>query len=249
MSASAPELLAPRILVVDDEAQIQRFLGPALEASGYRPIAAVTAAEGLHLAATRAPAAVLLDLGLPDMDGLQVIPRLRAFTAAPIIILSARNLQEGKVEALDASADDYVEKPFALAELLARLRAALRRAQAGVAAPEPVFRLGPLSLDLVGRGATLDGEPLRLTPREWDLLAALARAGAGRLVTQRQLLVAVWGPGHAEDAQYLRVYVGHLRQKLGDAARLIRTEPGIGYRLVPLDQEPARPPGIDPRAE
>jgi len=228
------DLAPPRVLVVDDEPQIHRFLGPALEAAGYEPLRAETAAEGLRLAASGSPALVLLDLGLPDMDGKLAIPRLRAFSAAPVIVLSARDREREKVEALDAGADDYVEKPFALGELLARVRAALRRAAAitGRGAPEPVLRVGPLEIDLVRRVAQVDGgAPLRLTPREWDLLAALARAGPGRVVTQRQLLTAVWGPAHAEDAQYLRVYVGHLRQKLGGAGRLIQTEPGVGYRF------------------
>lgn len=230
------DLGAPRVLVVDDEPQIHRFLGPALRAAGYEPLRADTAAEGLRMAAERSPALVLLDLGLPDMDGKLAIPRLRAFTAAPILVLSARDREAEKVAALDAGADDYMEKPFALAELLARVRAALRRAAAAAGGPDTamqVVRAGPLEVDLARRVARLGrGEPLKLTPREWDLLAALARAGAGRVVTQRQLLTAVWGPAHAEDAQYLRVYVGHLRQKLGpEAARLIRTEPGVGYRL------------------
>jgi two-component system KDP operon response regulator KdpE len=224
----------PRVLVVDDEPQIHRFLGPALEAAGYEPLRAETAAAGLRLAAERSPALVLLDLGLPDMDGKLVIPRLRAFSSAPVVVLSARDQELEKVAALDAGADDYVEKPFALGELLARVRAALRRARAasGREAAEPLVRVGALELDLARRIARVDGgEPLHLTPREWDLIAALAQAGAGRVVTQRQLLTAVWGPAHAEDAQYLRVYIGHLRQKLGEAARLIRTEPGIGYRF------------------
>lgn len=223
----------PRILVVDDEPQIHRFLGPALEAAGYAPLRAMTAAEGLRLAAERAPALVLLDLGLPDMDGQDMLPRLRAFCAAPVVVLSAREREEEKVAALDAGADDYVEKPFALAELLARLRAVLRRAGAEAApAAETVLRVGPLELDIAARVARVSGgEPLKLTPREWDLLVALMRGGAGRIVTQRQLLRAVWGPAHVEDTQYLRVYVGHLRQKLGTAARLIQTEPGVGYRF------------------
>jgi two-component system KDP operon response regulator KdpE len=231
-----PNLAPPRILVVDDEPQIHRFLSPALAASGYEPVQAENAMAGLHLAATRAPAAVLLDLGLPDLDGQEVIPRLRAFTAAPIIVLSARDGEMAKVAALDAGADDFVEKPFALAELLARLRAALRRAAAstGHDAPAALIRVGELEIDLAARTATLSGAPLKLTPREWDLLAALGRAGSGRVVTQRQLLSAVWGPGHTESPQYLRVYIGHLRQKLGDAASLIRTEPGVGYRLGPV---------------
>ncbi|WP_431270262.1 response regulator [Dankookia sp. P2] len=227
------EVAPPRILVVDDEPQIHRFLGPALEAAGYAPLRAMTMAEGLRLAAERAPALVLLDLGLPDGDGKLAIPRLRGFTAAPVVVLSARDQEGEKVAALDAGADDYVEKPFALGELLARIRAGLRRA--GAAAQQPaatVVRAGPLEVDLGRRTARVaGGEPLKLTPREWDLLAALVRGGEGRVVTQRQLLTAVWGPAHVEDAQYLRVYVGHLRQKLGPAAGLIRTEPGVGYRF------------------
>ncbi|TDH59741.1 response regulator [Dankookia rubra] len=222
-----------RILVVDDEPQIHRFLGPALEAAGYMPLRAATMAEGLRLGAERSPALVLLDLGLPDSDGKLAIPRLRAFTAAPVVVLSARDQEAEKVAALDAGADDYVEKPFALGELLARIRAALRRAGAATRPPtETVVRLGPLEVDLGRRTARVEGaEPLKLTPREWNLLAALVRGGEGRVVTQRQLLTAVWGPAHVEDAQYLRVYIGHLRQKLGPAAGLIRTEPGVGYRF------------------
>jgi two-component system KDP operon response regulator KdpE len=221
---------APVVLVVDDEPQIHRFLSPALEAAGYASLSADTAAQGLKLAAERAPALVLLDLGLTDMDGKAAIPRLRAFCAAPIIVLSARDRESEKVAALDAGADDYVEKPFALAELMARLRAALRRV--GTAdPPHAVVRAGPLEIDLALRLARLDGAVLHLTPREWDLLAALARVGPGRLITQRQLLETVWGRAHLEDTQYLRVYVGQLRAKLGDAARLIRTEPGVGYRF------------------
>ena len=227
------EVSPPRILVVDDEPQIHRFLGPALDAAGYAPLRAMTVAEGLRLAAERGPALVLLDLGLPDGDGKLAIPRLRGFTTAPVLVLSARDGEAEKVAALDAGADDYVEKPFALGELLARIRAALRRA--GAARREPadaILRAGPLEVDLGRRTARVEGgEPLRLTPREWELLAALARGGEGRVITQRQLLAAVWGPAHVEDAQYLRVYIGHLRQKLGPAAGLIRTEPGVGYRF------------------
>ena len=229
MSAT-PE--GPRVLVIDDEPQIHRFLGPALEAAGYAPLRAETAAEGLRLAATRGPALVLLDLGLPDLDGKEVLARLRGFCAAPVIIVSAREREAEKVAALDAGADDYVEKPFALGELLARVRAALRRAAAAAGAPEPasVVRLGELEVDLGQRIARVAGQGLRLTPREWSLLVVLLQAG-GRVVTQRQLLTSVWGPAHVEDAQYLRVYVGQLRQKLGPAAGLLRTEPAVGYRL------------------
>lgn len=221
----------PRVLVVDDEPQIHRFLKPALEAAGYEAERAEDAQNALRLAATRNPALILLDLGLPDMDGQDVIPRLRAFCAAPIIVVSAREHENEKVAALDAGADDYVEKPFALSELLARMRASLRRA-AGHARPEaPILRVGPLEIDLERRLARIDGgDPLRLTPREWGLLAVLAKS-PGRVLTQQQLLTAVWGPAHAEDAQYLRVYIGHLRQKLEGAAGLLRTEPGVGYRF------------------
>lgn len=227
------EVAPPRILVVDDEPQIHRFLGPALEAAGYQPLRAGTIAEGLRLAAERSPALVLLDLGLPDGDGKLAIPKLRGFTEAPIVVLSARDQEAEKVAALDAGADDYVEKPFALGELLARIRAALRRARTTARQPaDRVVQIGPLEVDLGRRTARVEGgEPLKLTPREWGLLAALVRGGEGRVVTQRQLLTAVWGPAHVEDAQYLRVYIGHLRQKLGSAAGLIRTEPGVGYRF------------------
>jgi two-component system KDP operon response regulator KdpE len=224
----------PRVLVVDDEKQIHRFLTPALEAAGYEALRAETAAEGLRLAAERSPALILLDLGLPDGDGKLAIPKLRGFTEAPIVILSARDQEADKVAALDAGADDYVEKPFALGELLARIRAALRRAGRPVPeAPETaVIRVGDLEVDFARRTARIgEDEPLKLTPREWDLLAALVRGGEGRVITHRQLLTAVWGPAHAEETQYLRVYVGHLRQKLGAASRLIRTEPGVGYRF------------------
>ncbi|ONG46380.1 DNA-binding response regulator [Pseudoroseomonas deserti] len=228
MSASRPKLL-----VVDDEKQIHRFLGPALEAAGYEPLRAETGEVALRLAATRHPALILLDLGLPDIDGQRLIPKLRAFLAAPIVVVSARGQEDEKVAALDAGADDYVEKPFALAELLARIRVALRRAALGEAAPEEaMLAVGPLTIDIPRRQARLDDDPpLHLTPREWSLLVTLARA-RGRVLTQQQLLTAVWGPAQAEEAQYLRVYVGHLRQKLGRAAGLLRTEPGVGYRFA-----------------
>ena len=223
---------AARILVVDDEPQIHRFLKPALEAAGLAVLRADTAAEALRLIATQSPALVLLDLGLPDMDGQEVLVRLRAFSLVPVIIVSAREREMEKVQALDAGADDYVEKPFALAELLARIRVALRRVAPAETKPETVLRFGPLEVDLVRRTARLDDqETLRLTPREWELLATLARAGDGRVVTQRHLLATVWGTAHLEDTQYLRVYIAQLRQKLGEAAFLIRTEPGVGYRF------------------
>ncbi len=226
------------ILVVDDEPQIHRFLRPALEAAGYRVERADTAAEGLRLAAARSPDVVLLDLGLPDMDGQEVLARLRAFSPVPLIVVSARDREAEKIMALDAGADDYVEKPFSVGELLARIRAALRHGRAQDGVPE-VFRADGIEVDLARRTVSVGGAGVVLSPREYDLLALMTR-NAGRVMTHRQLLVAVWGPAHAGDVQYLRVYVGHLRQKLGPAGtRLIQTEPGVGYRLL---EEATSPP-------
>ncbi len=220
-----------KLLVIDDEKQIHRFLSPALDAAGYDVDQATTAAEGLRLAARRAPDLVLLDLGLPDEDGQDTLRRLRGFSQVPVIILSARDREHEKIVALDSGADDYVEKPFGVGELLARIRAALRhrRIQDGV---ETVLKAGPLSLDLDRREVLENGQPLSLSRREFALLEILMR-NLGRVVTHRQLLTAVWGPAHAEDLQYLRVYVWHLRQKLSaDAMALLINEPGVGYRLL-----------------
>lgn len=228
MSASTP-----RILVIDDEPQIHRFLQPALTAAGYEPLRADTATDGLREIARRAPDAVVLDLGLPDMDGKEVLERARAFYDGPIVILSARDKETEKIDALDLGADDYVEKPFGVGELLARLRVALRHRLAKAAAL-PAVSAGGLVIDLVQRLVTRDGEVLRLSPKEYDLLAKLVE-GSGKVVTHKQLLTAVWGPAHAEDVQYLRVFVGQLRQKLeADPAspRLITTELGVGYRFA-----------------
>jgi two-component system KDP operon response regulator KdpE len=225
---------APRVLVIDDEPQIHRFLGPALEAAGYEPDRADTALAGLSAIARRAPEAVLLDLGLPDLDGKEALIRARAFYDGPIVILSARDMEIEKIEALDAGADDYVEKPFNVGELLARLRVAMRHHLARKGAP-PVIHAGDLTIDLVKRLVTLAGEPVKLSPREYDLLARLAEGG-GRVLTHRQLLTAVWGPANADDVQYLRVFVGRLRHKLEAdpaAPRLITTESGVGYRFMP----------------
>jgi len=220
----------PAVLVIDDERQIHRFLGPALEAAGYAPLRAENAREGLRLAASRGPACILLDLGLPDMDGKEMLARLRAFSQVPVIVISARDREAEKIAALDAGADDYVEKPFGLAELLARLRAATRRALMAEA-PSPIVKTGPLKVDLERRLLHVEGAEIAVTPREWELLAVLAR-NLGKVVTRQRMLTEVWGPAHVEDSQYLRVYVGQLRQKLGEAARLLRTEPGVGYRLL-----------------
>jgi two-component system KDP operon response regulator KdpE len=230
-----------RILVVDDEPQIHRFLGPALEAAGYEVERADSAAEGLRLAASRAPDLVLLDLGLPDMDGQEALARLRGFSPVPVIVLSARDREADKIAALDRGADDYVEKPFAVGELMARIRTALRhrRTQDGVA---EILRFEGLEIDFSRRLAHLEGTPLVLSRREWALLSLLAR-NSGRVLTHRQLLTAVWGPAHADDVQYLRVYVGQIRQKLGAASRLITTEPGVGYRMAEEGgMDPAVPP-------
>jgi two-component system KDP operon response regulator KdpE len=224
---------APRVLVIDDEPQIHRFLAPALEAAGYEPDRADTALAGLSAIARRAPDAVLLDLGLPDLDGKEVLIRARAFYDGPIVILSARDMETEKIEALDAGADDYVEKPFNVGELLARLRVAMRHHLTRKGAPA-VIHAGDLTVDLVKRLVTRGGEPVKLSPREYDLLARLA-AGGGRVLTHRQLLTAVWGPANADDVQYLRVFIGRLRQKVeADPAspRLITTESGVGYRFT-----------------
>lgn len=223
----------PRILVIDDEPQIHRFLGPALDAAGYEAVRADTGAEGLKEIARKAPDAVVLDLGLPDLDGKAALVKARAFYEGPILILSARDRETEKIDALDLGADDYLEKPFGVGELLARLRAALRRRLRDQGA-EPVVTVGNLTVDLVKRLVTRAGEPIRLSPREYDLLAQLVK-GAGKVVTHRQLLTAVWGPAHEQDVQYLRVFVGQLRQKIEpepSAPALILTEPGVGYRWM-----------------
>jgi two-component system KDP operon response regulator KdpE len=219
-----------RILVIDDEPQIHRFLRPALEAAGFAVIAAETAAEGLRLIAGQAPDLVLLDLGLPDLDGQEVLRRLRGFSDVPVIVLSAREREAEKIAALDNGADDYVEKPFALGELLARTRAALRRVT-HLVEPTEIIRAGAIEIDLARHEVRRDGAAIALTPREFAVLALLARHH-GRVLTHRQILTTLWGPAHAEDIAYLRVSVWQLRRKLGDGAeRLLVNEPGIGYRL------------------
>ena len=224
------------ILVVDDEPQVHRFLRPALEAEGYLALRADTAAEGLHLAETRNPAAILLDLGLPDMDGQDLLGKLRAATAAPVIVVSARDREAEKIRALDGGADDFVEKPFVVGELLARLRACLRRTLKEEGA-EAVWRGQGVEVDLLRRRVRVDGEAVTFTPLEYDLLAMLVRS-AGRVVTHRQLLTSVWGKAHVDDVQYLRVYIGHIRQKLGPAGgMLVGTEPGVGYRFAEGERE------------
>lgn len=222
-----------RVLVVDDEAAILRFLKPALEASSYEMASAGTVAEAIKRVAAESPDIVLLDLGLPDGDGKDVIRRAREWSDVPIIVLSAREREAEKIEALDLGADDYVNKPFNVGELMARMRTALRHRMQRKA-EVPVLRVGNLEVDAVRHRATRAGADLKLTPKEFELLSFLARH-AGRVVTHRQILAAVWGPAHTEDTQYLRVYVGQLRQKVEehpDDPRIILTEPGIGYRIA-----------------
>ena len=219
------------ILVVDDEPQIHRFLTPALAASGYATLRAERGDEALRLAASRAPDAILLDLGLPDMDGHEVLAKLRTFSDVPVIIISARDREGEKIAALDAGADDYVEKPFSLGELLARIRTALRHRLRRDNAETPL-KIGGLVIDMLSRQVTRGGEALSLSGREHALLLLLAR-NRGRVLTHRQILTAIWGPAHTEDVAYLRVYIRQLRRKLGgDFARAIMTEPGVGYRFA-----------------
>lgn len=224
---------AIRILVVDDEPQIQRFLKLGLEAGGFAVSSAATAAEAIKAIASSAPDLVLLDLGLPDLDGKDVIRQARAFSQVPIIIVSARDREAEKIEALDLGADDYVNKPFGIGELLARIRTALRHHNpAGNSAA--VLTHNGITVDVPNHRATRNGAQLKLTPKEFDLLALLMR-NAGRVMTHRQILTAVWGPAHAEDMQYLRVLIGQLRGKLEDDhanPRIVQTEPGIGYRIA-----------------
>lgn len=224
---------SPVVVLIEDEPQIRRFLRATLGSSGYRLHEATSGEDGLIEAATRQPDVVILDLGLPDIDGLQVIRRLREWSAVPIIVLSARGQEGDKVAALDAGADDYVSKPFAVGELLARLRVALRHAAVGESG-EPTFTVAGLRVDQVKRLVQMDGKDVHLTPIEYRLLTTLVRH-AGRVVSQRQLLKDVWGPAHTDQAHYLRVYMGTLRRKLEqDPARprYLLTEPGVGYRLA-----------------
>ena len=232
--SDAPRPDVPRVLVVDDEPAMRRFLRASLNAAGCVVEEAGSGAEALRLAASHPPDAVLLDLGLPDLDGVEVVRRLREWSAVPVVVLSARGRESDKIEALDAGADDYVTKPFAIGELTARLRAALRRAvRTGGDKPEPVVSTGPLVVDLGRRRVTLGGTDVKLTPIEYRLLATLARH-AGRVLTHAALLREVWGPGSTTQHHYLRVFMAQLRRKLeADTSRpqLLLTEPGVGYRL------------------
>ena len=225
------------VLVIDDEPQIRKFLRISLGSQGYKVLEAGTGAEGLSQAALGRPELVVLDLGLPDMDGQQVLRELREWSQVPVLVLSVRASEVQKVEALDGGANDYVTKPFGIQEFLARVRALLRQVPQAVA-EESAPRFGPLTVDLAYRRVILAGEEVALTRKEYALLAQLARH-PGRVITQQQLLKDIWGPTHVEDSHYLRIVVAHVRQKLGDdptAPRFIVTEPGVGYRLIGPEQ-------------
>ncbi len=222
-----------RVLVVDDDPVLLRTMSINLRAHGYEVVLAETGAEALRAAAAAHPDAVLLDLGLPDMDGQQVIEGIRGWSPVPVIVLSARRVSDDKVDALDAGADDYVTKPFGMDELLARLRAAVRRGRPGGAEPAPVLDAGAFVVDLATRRVRRGGVDVRLTPTEWSLLEALARH-PGAVVGQRDLLREVWGPAYEKESHYLRVYMAQLRRKLEPEPgrpRHLLTEPGRGYRL------------------
>jgi two-component system KDP operon response regulator KdpE len=226
-------MTAQRVLIVDDEPQIQQFLRVALNAAGYDTLPALTGAQALKLAATSAPDIVVLDLGLPDRDGKDVLRDLRIFSQVPIIVLSARDRESEKIAALDLGANDYVEKPFGIGELMARLRVALRQA-GSTRREDPVLRFGMLVVDFEKRLVTKSGVAVHLTPKEYELLVVLARNG-GRVITHKQILSSLWGPAHKDDTQYLRVFVGQLRSKIepdATAPMLLKTEPGVGYRFA-----------------
>jgi two-component system KDP operon response regulator KdpE len=226
---------AARVLMIEDEPEIRRFVRMALQSEGLEVFEAATLQRGLIDAATRRPELVVLDLGLPDGDGLDFIREFRGWSQAPIVVLSAREGEERKVQALDAGADDYLVKPFGVAELLARVRVQLRRLarSGGGSEADPVLRFGPIAMDRALRTVTRDGEELHLTPIEYRLLQELSNA-PGRVLTHQHLLKAVWGPGHAEDVHYVRVHMANLRRKIeADANRpqWLVTEAGVGYRL------------------
>jgi two-component system, OmpR family, KDP operon response regulator KdpE len=227
-----------RVLVVDDEPQIRRFLRTSLNAHGYRVIEAACGWDAITLTATEPPEVVLLDLGLPDIDGLEVIRRLREWSTVPIIVVSVRGQETEKIAALDHGADDYVTKPFGMGELLARIRTALRH-RLQTETEEPMFRAAELMVDLVRRVVMVEGHEVKLTPKEYDLLRVFV-THAGKVVTHQHLLREVWGPGAVHATQYLRVYIGQLRQKIEPdptQPRYLLTEPGVGYRLRPSDED------------
>jgi two-component system, OmpR family, KDP operon response regulator KdpE len=229
---------AAKVLVIDDELAIRRFLRISLEAEGYQVLEAVNGKDGLSMTASHVPQVIILDLGLPDIDGSQALKQIREWSDTPVIILTVRDDERIKVELLDSGADDYLTKPFSVPELLARVRVALRHRQPKPSSP--IFRNGYLEMNFAERTVSASGEPVKLTVLEFNLLALLAR-NVGKLVTQKQILKDVWGPGAAGQSQYLRVYVGQLRKKLeADPSRptLLLTEPAIGYRMALLEQLP-----------
>jgi len=222
----------PRVLIVDDEPQIRRFLRASLQAHDYQVLEAENGKEGVRACTVQKPELLILDLGLPDMDGLEVIKVVREWSTIPIIVLSLRSDDSDKIEALDRGANDYVTKPFSMGELLARMRVALRQGRDGADA-EPVITAGDISIDLVKRLVTVAGTAVRLSRKEYDLLRILA-SHPGKVITHQQLLQEVWGQAYVEETQYLRVYIGQLRQKLEKepaTPRYLVTEPGVGYRL------------------
>jgi two-component system, OmpR family, KDP operon response regulator KdpE len=227
----------PTLLVIEDEEPIRKFLRVSLGAQGYRLVESANGKDGLLQAATAQPDLIILDLGLPDLDGVDLTRQIREWSQVPIIIVSARGKEQDKVEALDAGADDYLTKPFSVSELLARLRVALRHRAAACADDSPVFENGALKVDLIRREVSLAGDPIHLTPNEYRLLAILVKY-AGRVLTHRQLLKEIWGPGSSQETHYLRVYMNQLRQKLEvepAQPKYLITEPGIGYRLLEGD--------------
>jgi len=225
---------APRVLVIDDEAQIRRFLDIGLRAEGYQVLLAATAQEGLGLAATQSPDVIVLDIGLPDMEGHDVLREIRTWSEVPVLMLSVRDSESEKVRALDHGANDYVTKPFGIQELMARLRVLLRQGAKGGQADAPVrYDDGSLVIDLARREVLLDGAPVALTRKEFAVLSLLVRH-PGRVVSQQQILREVWGATHTQDTHYLRIVMGKLRLKLGDdpsTPRWLKTEPGVGYRF------------------
>lgn len=226
-----------KVVIIDDETSICRFLRVALSAHGFDVFEAHSGQDGIQEVIARRPDVILLDLSLPDMSGIEVLKRLREWSKTPVIVLTVRDLEEQKVEALDLGADDYVTKPFGVPELLARVRVAIRHAEK--TQEDPIFRSGPLEIDRGAHLVRVQGKEIKLSPTEYDLLRVLADH-AGKVVTHRMLLQAVWGPNSTEHTQYLRVYVGQLRKRLRtskEIPELIRTESGVGYRLLLLNEE------------
>lgn len=228
--------LQPVVLIIDDEVQIRRFLRVSLEAAGYRIVEAATGQDGVVQAAMSRPHAVILDLGLPDISGLEVLAKIREWSVTPVIVLSVQDAEQDKIAALDAGADDYVTKPFGTGELLARLRVATRHAQPVPESPE--FRNGHLYVDFVHRLVQANGQPVKLSAIEYDLLLLFIKH-AGKVLTHRQILKEVWGPHNVEQTQYLRVYMAQLRKKLeldSSQPQMFLTESGVGYRMILFDE-------------